>query len=125
MRLGTQQALVKRKQRLVDFKDVVVLLAQEVIRKGGDISFEHEVTGVSFDENGHSITNVKDENGNAYVVVCEGSDTGGRVFLLDGKTGEKLYTFNAEKNIEASPAVYGNMLVFGTRGMKIWGVKIS
>ena len=68
---------------------------------------------------------VYDENGNAYIVVCEGSDTGGKVFLLDGKTGTLLSTFDAEKNIEASPAVYGNTIVFGTRGMKIWGVKIS
>ncbi|MEA4870055.1 MAG: PQQ-binding-like beta-propeller repeat protein [Christensenella sp.] len=68
---------------------------------------------------------VYDENGNAYIVLCEGSDTGGKVFLLDGKTGTLLSTFDAEKNIEASPAVYGNMIVFGTRGMKIWGVKIN
>ena len=68
---------------------------------------------------------VYDASGNAYIVVCEGSDTGGKVFLLDGKTGTLLSTFDAEKNIEASPAVYGNMIVFGTRGMKIWGVKIS
>ena len=68
---------------------------------------------------------VYDANGNAYIVVCEGSNTGGKVFLLDGKTGTLLDTFEAEKNIEASPAAYGNMIVFGTRGMKIWGVKIS
>ena len=68
---------------------------------------------------------VYDASGNAYIVVCEGSDTGGKVFLLDGKTGTLLNTFDAEKNIEASPAVYGDMIVFGTRGMKIWGVKIS
>ena len=68
---------------------------------------------------------VYDESGNAYIVVCEGSDTGGKVFVLDGKTGTLLSTFDAEKNIEASPAVYGNTIVFGTRGMKIWGVKIS
>ena len=68
---------------------------------------------------------IYDANGNAYIVVCEGSNTGGKVFLLDGKTGTLLDTFEAEKNIEASPAAYGNMIVFGTRGMKIWGVKIS
>ena len=68
---------------------------------------------------------VYDANGNAYIVVCEGSNTGGKVFLLDGKTGTLLNTFEAEKNIEASPAVYGNMIVVGTRGMKIWGIKIT
>ncbi|MEN6338704.1 MAG: PQQ-binding-like beta-propeller repeat protein, partial [Clostridiaceae bacterium] len=68
---------------------------------------------------------VYDANGNAYIVVCEGSDTGGKIYLLDGETGTVLSTFDSEKNIEASPAVYGNMIVVGTRGMKIWGVKIS
>ena len=68
---------------------------------------------------------VYDESGNAYILVCEGSDTGGKIFLLDGKTGTLLSTFDAEKNIEASPAVYGDMLVIGTRGMKIWGIRIS
>ena len=68
---------------------------------------------------------VYDASGNAYIVVLEGSDTGSKVFLLDGKTGTLLSTFDAEKNMEASPAVFGDMIVFGTRGMKIWGVKIS
>ena len=68
---------------------------------------------------------VYDDSGNAYIVVCEGSDTGGKIFLLDGKTGTVLSTFDSQKNIEASPAVYGNMIVIGTRGMKILGVKIS
>lgn len=63
--------------------------------------------------------------GTAYVIICEGSDNGGKVFLLDGATGTLLFTFNAEKNIEASPAVYGNMIVVGTRGKKIWGIRIS
>lgn len=64
-------------------------------------------------------------DGTAYIIICEGSDTGGRIYLLDGATGTQLYTFNAEKNIEASPAVYGNMIVIGTRGKKIWGLRIS
>jgi hypothetical protein len=68
---------------------------------------------------------VYDENGNAYIVVCEGYDDGSKVFLLDGKTGTLLSTADVEKSMEASPAVYGNMIVIGTRGMKIWGIKIS
>ncbi len=68
---------------------------------------------------------VYDENGNAYIVICEGYDTGSKIFLLDGKTGTLLSTVDVEKSMEASPAVYGNMIVVGTRGMKIWGVKIS
>jgi len=68
---------------------------------------------------------VYDTAGNAYIVVCEGSDTGGKVYLLDGRTGMLLNTFDAQANIEASPAVYGNTIVVGTRGRKIWGIHIK
>lgn len=64
-------------------------------------------------------------SGNVYIVICEGSDTGGKVFLLNGRTGMLLNTFDAQANIEASPAVYGNMIVIGTRGRKIWGIQIK
>lgn len=68
---------------------------------------------------------VYDTSGNAYIVICEGSDTGGKVFLLNGRTGMLLNTFDAQANIEASPAVYGSMIVIGTRGSKIWGIQIK
>ena len=64
-------------------------------------------------------------DGRAYLIICEGSDTGGKVFLLDGATGTQLAVFDAEKNIEASAVVYGDMIVVGTRGKKIWGIRIS
>lgn len=68
---------------------------------------------------------VYDTSGNAYIVVCEGSDTGGKVFLLNAMTGTLINTFDTHANIEASPAVYGNMIVVGTRGRKIWGIQIK
>lgn len=39
-------------------------LAKEVENKGVEILFEHEVTGVQFSENGHSVTTIKDKEGN-------------------------------------------------------------
>ncbi len=65
---------------------------------------------------------VYDAAGNAYIVQA---DNAGLVHLIDGQTGAHLASFNAEHNCEASPAVYGNYIVIGTRGMKIFGIKIS
>ena len=65
---------------------------------------------------------VYDAAGNAYIVIA---DNIGMVHLVDGKTGTELDRFNAGHNCEASPAVYGNTIVIGTRGMEIYGIRIS
>lgn len=62
---------------------------------------------------------VYDEAGRGYV-LCANSV--GTLALLDGLTGEVLDTIDLGSNVEASPAVYENYLVVGTRGMQIWGV---
>lgn len=62
------------------------------------------------------------EDGTAYIVQC---DSAGRMFLLNGKTGELLDTIELGSNIEASPAVYENTIVVGTRGQKIVGVTLK
>lgn len=65
---------------------------------------------------------VYDEAGTGYIIQC---DSAGRMFLLDGKTGTLLDTIELGSNIEASPAVYGNTIVVGTRGQKIVGVTLK
>ena len=65
---------------------------------------------------------VYDASGNAYIVTC---DSVGNVYLLDGRTGTQLSKFDAERNIEASPVVYGNTIIVGTRGMDVFGITIS
>jgi outer membrane protein assembly factor BamB len=62
------------------------------------------------------------DNGTAYVVVC---DTAGDAFLVEGKTGKILSKVNLGGLVEASPVAYENMLVVGTRGEKICGLKVS
>ncbi len=57
----------------------------------------------------------------AYILL---GDSTGRLYLLNGRTGKCLHKIKLGSNIEASPAVYGNTLVVGTRGMKIFGVEI-
>ena len=46
---------------------------------------------------------------------------------LNGADGKQLYTIAPTKsNFEASPAVYGNMLIIGCRGdQKIFGIRLS
>ena len=46
--------------------------------------------------------------------------------MLDGKTGERLSSVSLSQGvIEASPAVFNEMLVVGTRACKIWGVRLE
>ena len=65
---------------------------------------------------------IYDPDGNAYIVVCNSE---GDMDLLDARKGTLLSRLNFGANIEASPAVFNDMLVVGTRGQEIVGVKIS
>jgi outer membrane protein assembly factor BamB len=63
-----------------------------------------------------------DSTGKGYLVYCT---AGGYMYLLDGLTGEVLDSMNLESNVEASPAVYNDMVVVGTRGQKIYGICLT
>ncbi|MBS7334605.1 MAG: PQQ-binding-like beta-propeller repeat protein [Eubacteriales bacterium] len=65
---------------------------------------------------------VYDQNGAGYIIQCNSS---GYMHLVDGQTGTILYEFSLGSNIEASPAVFENTVVVGTRGQLIYGVKIK
>ena len=62
------------------------------------------------------------EDGTAYIVVC---DSAGFMYLIDGTTGNRLYSMSLGYLIEASPAIYENTIVIGTRGQKIWAIDIK
>lgn len=64
---------------------------------------------------------VYDEEGKAYLLQ---GDSAGTLHLLDARTGKLLDQLPLGANIEASPAVVGNTLVVGTRGMKIFGIEL-
>ena len=49
----------------------------------------------------------------------------GNLFLIDGATGALLDRVNLGSNVEASPAVFENTIVVGTRGQKIFGIEIT
>ena len=47
------------------------------------------------------------------------------MFLIDGKSGSILNTITLDANIEASPAIYEDMIVVATRGGSIYGIEIK
>ncbi len=61
-------------------------------------------------------------DGHRYGVV---GDSSGVLHLFDPNTGRDYSTLQLSQNIEASPAVYGNMLVVGTYAKKLYGIRIS
>lgn len=62
------------------------------------------------------------EDGTAYVVLC---GSAGHAFLIDGATGEILDQTFLEGLVEASPVVYENKLVVGTRDKLICGMQVN
>ncbi len=65
---------------------------------------------------------VYNEAGDGWLILC---DSGGNVMLKDPMTGRTLSSVNIGSNIEASPAMFGDILVIGTRGMQVHGIKLS
>jgi outer membrane protein assembly factor BamB len=71
---------------------------------------------------------IYDENENAYLIQC---DRGGMMRMHDARTGEVITEVYMGSRIEATPSVFNDMLVVGTRGQygdesqKIIGVKIG
>lgn len=57
-----------------------------------------------------------------YIIQC---DSAGKVFLIDGKTGEQVVYTELGSNIEASPAIFENTIIVGTRGGLVCSVEIG
>lgn len=65
---------------------------------------------------------VYNSDGSGKVIYC---DSAGNMYLLNAETGEVHSTCSlSEGVIEASPAVYENYAVVGTRDCKIWGIEL-
>lgn len=66
---------------------------------------------------------IYDTMGKGTVLYC---NSVGTMYLIDGETGTVLNSIGLDSsNIEASPAVYDNYVVIGTRGCHIWGVELK
>jgi len=62
------------------------------------------------------------KDGKSYIIQC---DSGGYMYLIEGKTGKIFDKIPLGGNVEGSPAVYKDMVVVGTRGQQIFGIKIK
>ena len=63
-----------------------------------------------------------DKNGAGYVLTA---NSAGLVRLLDGLTGEELARLDVGSNVESSPAAFDDMVVIGTRGGRMLGVRVG
>ncbi len=100
-------------------KDAGVLVALE--KDTFDVRWKMDMDAYSWS----SPTVVYGSDGTGYVIQA---DSKGRIFLLDGATGKVLDTISSltDSNFEASPAMFGNMLVVGCRGdQTIFGIRLS
>jgi len=107
---------------------VIFWVAQVIGRNGGGalIAFDKETGEIVWETNlpvfgWSSPVAVYTDDGTSYLVV---SDAQGDMRLIRGTTGEVLDRIRLGSNVEASPAVFGNFLVVGTRGERIFGIEI-
>ena len=66
-------------------------------------------------------TLVKDEGGESYLLQ---GGIGGVLRLLHARTGREVASLKLPGDIEASPAVFDDMVVLGTRSDRIHGIRI-
>jgi len=109
-----------------DFDNV---LAQELVKKGVDVVFEHEVIDVVFDEEGISTTTIKDENGNNYTITAKNiidSSGYGRVLprLLDLNLPSELpkhsSVFTHVKDTKRPEGYQGTRISFDILDTQTW-----
>lgn len=84
----------------------------------GEVVWEQETQMYSWS----SPVIVYDSAGKGHVIL---GTLGGYLYTFDGLTGEVLSFVDLESHYEASPAVYNDMLVVGTRGQQIFGIKLK
>lgn len=87
-------------------------------KQTGEVVWEHESAYAW-----SSPVCVYNSDGSGKVLYCSSN---GKMYLLDGITGETHDdAVLSDGVIEASPAVYENVAVVGTRSCKIWGIELK
>lgn len=122
---GVQSTIALGKNNLADNIYVTVSrtggLANGVLacldKKTGKVNWEHKAAYAW-----SSPICVYNQNGDGKVIYATSA---GKMYLLEGKTGEVQDELQVSGScIEASPVVYDNRLVIGTRGCQICGIRI-
>ena len=109
-----------------DFDNV---LATELVRRGVDITFEHEVVDVVFEDNGHSVTSIKDDSGEVYKIkakhIIDSSGYGRvlpRLLGLDKPSSipEHSSIFTHVKDIKRPEGEEGTLITFDILDTDTW-----
>ena len=123
---GVQSTIAPGANDLSDYIYVTVARTGEaydgvltcISKQTGEIQWEHKAYYAW-----SSPVCIYNSDGSGAVLYCS---CGGKVYLLNGKTGETYDSLILTQGaIEASPAVYENMVVIGTRDVGIHGLKLS
>lgn len=123
---GVQSTIAMGKNSLSDYIYVTVSMIGDVSsgklvclqKKDGKSVWEHKSNYAW-----SSPVCVYNSDGTGKIIYCT---SGGNMYLLDGKSGKEYTSLKLSDGvIEASPAVYDNYAVVGTRDCKIWGIKLE
>jgi outer membrane protein assembly factor BamB len=120
-----QSTIALGKHDLSDYIYVTVSMTDSVStgvlscidKKTGEVVWEHKAYYAW-----SSPVCVYNTDGSGVVIYCTSQ---GEVFMLDGLTGKVLSQMQMNGNVEASPAVYNDRLVVGTRNCMIYGVQLK
>lgn len=86
-------------------------------RETGEVVWEIETVNYAWSSPAAFYT----DDGKSYIVFVNAS---GKIRLVEGTTGKVLYALGLDQTTEASPVIFNNMMVLGTRE-GIYGIKIS
>ncbi len=123
---GIQSTIACGKNALADYIYVTVSMTKDtghgvlacIEKKTGTVIWEQEASYAW-----SSPVCVYKPDGSGAVLYCSAS---GKLYLLDGLTGEEYDMFDFDHvTVEASPAVYENYAVLGTRDCRICGFRLE
>ena len=122
---GVQSTIALGKRSFADYIYVTVSMTDSIDtgvlacinKKTGEVEWEHSAFYAW-----SSPVCVYNSDGSGAVIYCTSQ---GEVFMLDGLTGEVLSQMQMNGNVEASPAVYNDRMVVGTRDCMIYGVQLK
>ena len=89
-----------------------------VSKKTGKTVWENEMTTYAWS----SPVDVYTKAGKGYIVHV---DRSGNARIIEGTTGRILYKKNFDSYVEASPAIYNNVMVIASRNSKIYGFRLK